>query len=272
MKITTIFDDATRPDTTGVYVREALKEAGHDVTHCNPALGDGVSLGQDLYLLVDDGVEYDVGDALHPMAYWAIDTHISMDTCVAKAKSADYVFAAQKSGATELSEKTGKDVKWLPLACHPSMHSGDIVDKFYDVCFVGTVNMTPIFDGRREFLEKVFKAYPNFYFGSRFFKECTEKYSQSKVVLNYGIKDDMNMRVFEALASGSTLLTNRVDGIDDMFEDGVHLHLFDTTEEAIEKVNLADTGEAGKAEVLANHTYRHRVDTILKEIVNGGYR
>ena len=48
-------------------------------------------------------------------------------------------------------------------------------------------------------------------------------YSASRIVFNRSIKDDVNMRVFEALASGSLLLTNDLaaNGQAELFRDGV---------------------------------------------------
>jgi len=44
--------------------------------------------------------------------------------------------------------------------------------------------------------------------GNRYYEQMAETYSASKIVFNCSLKKDVNMRVFEALASGSLLLTN----------------------------------------------------------------
>ena len=50
-------------------------------------------------------------------------------------------------------------------------------------------------------------------------------YSASRVVFNRSIRNDVNMRVFEALACGSLLVTNDLaeNGQDELFQDRVHL-------------------------------------------------
>jgi len=274
MNVTTIYDNSVRPDTTGIYVTEAMTNIGHDVTHVNPVLNREVSINGGAKIIVDDGVPYTL-HGLDNAAYWAIDTHISMDVCEQKAGAAKFLYAAQKAGAAALTEKLQRQVTWLPLACSRKYHwHHSAAPKTHDICFVGTVNLNPIFDGRRVFLEKMFAEFPNFYFGNRFLREATDKYAISKIVLNYGIKDDVNMRVFETLASGSMLLTNRVGGIEDMFIDGKHLVLFDSIEDAISKARYyLNNGEerelvarTGQEEVLKKHTYEHRAKQIVNEM------
>src|SRR5438105_8962270 len=80
-RIAVIYDDRERPETTGVYGRRAL-ESLVEVVHFRPdelaALPDR---GFDLYLNIDDGLEYHLPAELHPCAWWAIDTHLNVDWC-----------------------------------------------------------------------------------------------------------------------------------------------------------------------------------------------
>ena len=47
-------------------------------------------------------------------------------------------------------------------------------------------------------------------------------YQNSKIVFNYSFKNDVNMRIFEALGSGALLMTNRIvnNGIEDILNPG----------------------------------------------------
>jgi GT2 family glycosyltransferase/2-polyprenyl-3-methyl-5-hydroxy-6-metoxy-1,4-benzoquinol methylase/tetratricopeptide (TPR) repeat protein len=82
------------------------------------------------------------------------------------------------------------------------------------------------------------------------------------------------MRVFEALASGSLLLTNdlRGNGQEELSQDGVYLATYQDAEDLLDKIEFylrrGDVREriaaAGRAEVLARHTYQHRMQTILE--------
>ena len=112
------------------------------------------------------------------------------------------------------------------------------------------------------------------FIGNAYFEEMARVYSASRIVFNRSIKDDVNMRVFEALASGSLLLTNDLaaNGQAELFHDGVHLATYSDMEEMLDKVTYYRRHEslrekiaaAGAAEVLAKHTYRHRMETVLE--------
>ena len=81
------------------------------------------------------------------------------------------------------------------------------------------------------------------------------------------------MRLFEALCSGSMLMTDHADGLDDFFKDGESLVVYDDG-------NLADLAgyylnhpdereriaETGRRLVLEKHTYDHRVEQIMEKL------
>ena len=137
---------------------------------------------------------------------------------------------------------------------------------------------------RIEFLDKMFKEFPNFWYGTRisryiredksFIDDPADIYRKTRVVLNPPTKGDVNMRVFEVMATGSFLLTERVPGIEDLYENKKHLVLYDSLAEAIEltKYYLAHEEErnkialAGMKETLAKHTYKHRILKMLKKL------
>ena len=83
------------------------------------------------------------------------------------------------------------------------------------------------------------------------------------------------MRVFEAMCSGSCLVTDKVPDIDKLgFVDGVHYAGYNGPGDLTELVKylLAHPEEreiiaaAGRAEVLAKHTYAHRMTVLLEKI------
>jgi glycosyltransferase involved in cell wall biosynthesis len=83
------------------------------------------------------------------------------------------------------------------------------------------------------------------------------------------------MRVFEAVACGSLPVTNDLaeNGQGELFGDGVHLVTYRDGGEMLEKIGyyLAHEEEreaiaaAGRAEAVARHTYRHRMERLLAE-------
>src|SRR5438552_985807 len=160
-RIALIFDGVSRPETTGVYCRRALGRLV-EVEHFEPAeLARVPRTGFDLYLNIDDGLEYHLPRDLGPTAWWAIDTHMNFAWCREKARGFDLVFAAQRDGADQLRRAGIDSAAWLPLACDPEIHRKHGVAKRYDVAFVGNVFPGP----RAELLDLIRRRYPNSFVG-----------------------------------------------------------------------------------------------------------
>lgn len=269
MRVALIFDHKVRPDTTGVYCRRALGQLV-DVEHFLPTdLARIPRHGFDLYLNIDDGLEYYLPADLKPCAWWAIDTHLNYQYCRDRARDFDFVFTAQRDAADRFIGEGLSDTCWLPLACDPEFHRKHDVAKEFDTCFVGHV-----FDGpRADLLRLLQQHFPNSFVGQRFFDEMAQTYSSSRTVFNRSIRNDINMRVFEALACGSLLLTNDLteNGQDGLAQDGVHLATYGGPEELLDKLRFylarENTREAiaaaGRAFALDRHTYQHRMAALL---------
>src|SRR5437868_8268345 len=100
-RVALIYDGVRRPETTGVYCRRALGPLV-EVEHFLPAeLARVPRSGFDLYLNIDDGLEYPLPLDLRPQAWWAIDTHLNYSWCLARARNFDVVFTAQRDGAEQ---------------------------------------------------------------------------------------------------------------------------------------------------------------------------
>ncbi|HUT93884.1 MAG TPA: glycosyltransferase [Thermoguttaceae bacterium] len=271
-QIALVFDDTIRPETTGTYCHRALGELA-EVRHYLPnELPLIPRQGFDLYLNVDDGLRYRFPSDLRPSAWWAIDTHMDFRWYRKKAPDFDLVFAAQRVGARQLCDEGIADAQWLPLACDPDVHAKHDVPKEFDVCFVG--NVSP---GRRaELIALIRHRFSNVFVGQRYFDDMAKVYSASRIVFNRSVNNDLNMRVFEALATGSLLVTDELDGNgqDELFRDGVHLASYREPEELLDKIAFHlrhdDVREriaaAGREEALARHTYRHRMQDMLGAI------
>ncbi|WP_422927502.1 glycosyltransferase family protein [Singulisphaera sp. PoT] len=268
-RVAVIYDDRDRPETTGGYCRRAL-EALVEVVHFRPdQLGRIPRRGFDLYLGVDDGLDYRLDDGLRPLAWWAIDTHLDFARCLSRARSADLVFAAQRNGAERLRAEGVETAEWLPLACDPEIHRKFAVEKSRDVTFIGNVFPGP----RSELLSALGRRFPDTLIGRAYFEEMARAYSASRVVFNRSLGDDVNMRVFEALACGSLLATNDLEGNGQatLFRDGIHLATYGGEEELIDKVAYYLAHEAarekvaaaGRALAFAKHTYRLRMELVL---------
>lgn len=100
--------------------------------------------------------------------------------------------------------------------------------------------------------------------------------SASKIALNYSSKDIYMYcswrRVFNTMASGCMLLTRYFPGLDTVFTNHEHLVWFDEDEEAVELIRLYLKDDqarqriagAGRAEVVARHTWDHRIHLMLE--------
>lgn len=209
-----------------------------------------------------------------PNIYVSSDTHIGYEHRLTTARNFDWVFCNQARGCEDfIKDGIPKErCLWLPHAVEPKAYPcKDIINK-YDVCFIGNMNCWE----RVDFCDRMFKEFPSFYYGKKVFEEAAEVFSSSKIVLNFSIKDDVNMRVFETLATKSLLLTNELPTLPHLFKDGVHLVTYKNVEDAIEKAKYyieheeerRAIAENGYKEVMAKHTYTHRLKTVL-DIVRG---
>jgi len=274
-RVAIIFDHKARPETTGVYCRRALGQLV-EVEHFLPAeLAQVPRKGFDLYLNVDDGLRYHFPPDLHPSAWWAIDTHMDFAWSLEKARGFDFVFAAQRDGAARLRGEGIATAGWLPLGCDPELHRRHDVAKRFVVAFVGNVFPGP----REDLLERIDGRFPNSFVGRAYFEEMARAYSAARVVFNRSVANDVNMRVFEALACGSLLLTNDLgdNGQDELFQDGVHLATYRGPEDLLDKIDYylrreeirERIAEAGRSEALGKHTYRQRMEGLLREVESG---
>jgi spore maturation protein CgeB len=115
--------------------------------------------------------------------------------------------------------------------------------------------------------------------------EWRKVYSAADLVLNlsYGFGGPRevygtmaNVRVFEALACGACQVVDAKRDISSLFRNGEHLVLFRSPDEARRIVldllphagRRKEIGEAGRREVLTFHTWRHRTDRIVADLMS----
>ena len=100
-------------------------------------------------------------------------------------------------------------------------------------------------------------------------------YSASRMTLNVTRADMIeagwspSVRLFEAGACGTPILSDRWEGIDSLFEPGSEIILAGTTEEAIAALSRpsARIGAAARRRVLAAHTAAHRAAELEKHLI-----
>jgi GT2 family glycosyltransferase/tetratricopeptide (TPR) repeat protein/2-polyprenyl-3-methyl-5-hydroxy-6-metoxy-1,4-benzoquinol methylase len=270
-KVGLIYDDRVRPDTTGGYCLRALRKITQ-VSRLFPDQLNEVPDAFDLFLCVDDGLDYSFPARLHPSAFWAIDTHLNFERSLRRARGFDFVFAAQKEGAKRLRADGIACCEWLPLACDPEIHRRLEVEKVYDVAFVGHIFPGP----RQQLLEQVKRHFPNSFIGEVPHTQMAEIHSRARIVINCCLNNDLNMRVFEALSCGALLVTNHLNdnGQEELFQDRVHLVEYHSPEEALELIDYylrnseerKAIAEVGHREAINRHTYLHRMKELLDRV------
>jgi spore maturation protein CgeB len=274
MKIIVSFEDRIRPDSTGVYFVRAAQQLGHETFHVYPEDIHKVKPGDaDFFLKVDDGLASQVWNPeLHPSAYYAIDVHLDTDWRLRFAEHGkfDYVTVAQSCG---LDLPWHVNPSYLALGCDPEIHHVGERDKVYDGAFIGNFH-TEHAGKRIEAVNEFFNHTPKPYFGNRMFREMTEKYAQSKIVFNQAINKDVGMRPFEAMCSGSCLVSPRLPDMERLgFIDGVHYAAYSGIDEIgpiVKELLSNDDKREGIARngrrASISHTYAVRLRELLEKI------
>jgi hypothetical protein len=188
------------------------------------------------------------------------------------AKFFDVVFIAQKDYVDKYRKVLGHDqVFWLPLAAAADVHKQLDLPRIYDVGFVGNISVAHRNTQRLRQLKLIAENFRtnDFY---RFYppEEVGQVYSQSRVVFNTSIAGDLTMRIFEGTLCGALVISDSAkNGLNELFHVGKEIVLYNN--DFLEKIHfyLAHDNErvqiavAGQKRALQEHTYHHRVKTIV---------
>jgi glycosyltransferase involved in cell wall biosynthesis len=263
-----------------------MNKSDGNVVHLWPTNGPEDFGKFDLHLWVDHG-EDALGVPLtwyppSPNAYWVSDAHLGYKYRMETAKKFDHVFVAQKEFVEQfVADGVDREkIHYLPHAFEPDCYKPHEIIKKWDWSFIGHLNSPH----RIELLDRLCKEFPNWYMGWRtgadpkfnVLEDVANKLSQSRVGVNYSIKKDLNMRLFETLGTRTCLLTDNIEPIHEFFEDGKDLVTFNSIDDAVAKMNMLlknpdvveRIAESGYRKALAGHTYYHRVEEILKVCLN----
>jgi hypothetical protein len=209
-----------------------------------------------------------------PTVYLSIDTwHDPQE--FAYARAFDFVFTAQRSFPEYFRRAGLRNAYWLPLAAAPRCHLPVSVEKRFDFAFVGMIKYVV----NQERVQRIQRLIQHFTVGADYGLRACEMgsiFAMGRIAFNSSIAQDVNMRVFETLAMGCPLLTNRdaeANGLFDLFAEGRHLFTYDDADLIARAQYLlgrpeecAQAARAGREEVLARHTYAHRVCALLDTV------
>lgn len=208
-----------------------------------------------------------------PKVCYLIDSHLNLPMHLELAKQFDIVFIAQREYLDEF-HRQGTRVHWLPLACDPEVHCRYDEPKVHSVGFVGGIMR----GSRREALLNRLSSQIPVHYERCFWDEMARLFSLSKVVFNEAVRNDLNMRVFEAMSTGSLLLTDiaKNSGQDELFRDGEDYavyrdnNLCDVARFYLDNEELREQiALRGQRQVHNAHTYGHRVDDLIAVALKG---
>lgn len=205
-------------------------------------------------------------DTQIPTLFYSVDTHHHAPLHTHLAHCMNLVLIAQKDYVTQI-KNYNQNSHWLPLWA--SNHREPSQDKEYGAVFIGTLN-AKLNPARVSFFQELCERAPVLCTTGGF----TLYFPKAELVINQTVKGDLNFRVFESMACGPLLLTERTsNGLLDLFEDTVHLVTYEkgNVDEAAEKIHhylnnhslLRAIAAEGRAEVLRKHLPIHRAQTII---------
>jgi spore maturation protein CgeB len=157
----------------------------------------------------------------------------------------------------------------LPVAADPNVYRKlEGTEKVHDVSFIGN-----LYPNRVKLLERLSKRFSVFV-AQAYMDDMVKIFNESKIVLNLGVgQTGIQLRVFEAMACGSFVLTNEIPADGRLFKDKHHLVYFndENIEDLIDYYLKHDDerefiAAQGHKEVISRHTFDHRVSTILHDV------
>lgn len=231
------------------------------------------------------------------VALWLYDNIERLPSSIALAGHADALFTFESEDCQAFLND-GKQAWFLPQACDTSVYRPLGLEKDIDILFVGNLWNSP---RRKDLMLKVIEAFPGkrievyglyqpWYKGiikwlrrpyKNIFRnrmispeKVNELYNRSKVVLN--IHQELqafgaNPRVFEICGSGSFQICDANPYVMRLFPNG-EIGFYTTAAELAEEISAAlgsDTSAraaAAHAEVVKEHTFIQRIETVLHTI------
>lgn len=228
---------------------------------------------------------------------WTIDAPIHFAPIAAAAPAYDAVFCGG-SEAVEILEALGVAPTWLPFACDPELHRPDPEsaageEEVSALAFVGSY-----YPNRAELLaglaghdltvwgpgwERLASGHPlaaKVHPGQIGLNEWRRIFSRAQVVLVSHYDDgrtpcqQASPKLYEAMACGAMVLCDAQADALRLFTPGRHFDIFRDPGELLAKVDhylarpaeRAAIAEQGRQEVLARHSYRHRLERLLATV------
>lgn len=265
------------------FVSKAFKQIGYDVIETDYRVIDKYEVDTRIKYITDcDFLLCIKGDRVNPESIFScrIPTVLWMQDSVQANQEANFVIQTKSSlfdivytfDDAELSyyKQFNKNSYFLPLAADPDIHKSiENKNKLIDIGFVGSLNNNRI-NMINFLLDKGIPVQYNYSID-----KYTEIVSNTKININVGIiNSGYQQRIFEIINMQGFLLTNRVQGSTELFEDKNHLIYYDNLDHLVnlcydfidENYLMNKIAKQGQKEVLEKHTYVNRVKTIIDQM------
>lgn len=204
--------------------------------------------------------------------WWGIDTHNDYQKHLLISRLFDHSFIAQKDFVSLLAKDGIRSTSWFPLAAPVTDNALYDSKKTFDISYVGSQNWH-MYPERKILLDAIKKTYSNIFVGSTSACEMMQIYRNSKIVINFSLKNDINMRIFEAIGAGALLLTNEIEGngMNDLLQIKKDYDTYTSTEDLLNKIDFylsneikrSEVAESGYHRIIRNHKYSDRAKELL---------
>jgi len=239
--------------------------------------------GIDLYFFLD--FRYDLWnlanfEKFHPRILYWWDAFHAMFSVVAQIPLVfDKVYISEFVDVQHLKLCGFNNVEWLPGAFHHDLYKPIEMTKEYDIGFIGQLNDSVCRKKltRKSMMDHLAQNYKSLIAQNVRGTDVNDAYNKSKILVERTIFCNIGTRLFETVGSGGFTLINKYpcyNGIDQLGLDGTHFVTYDESVEDLENkiryyLDHEDErnkiAKTGSEYFLNHHTYKHRIDKILKD-------
>lgn len=278
---------------TARYVLTAFQELGHDAQVITQAEYYEDQPETDLFFGVDSGGPLNFPEKHRAKtAMWFIDSRRNCNPDLRKpdddtnaqtlADGGGWVFQAQKEDWRRNIETGVMRSTWLPLAADPNVWRPADMPKDFDVGFGGNV-WDP---WRQQMLDRIHAKGWKLGRWTGEPEDLALGYNRARVGFNCSsffntpVAYDINMRVFEIMACGIPLVTNKLRAMDEIgLCAGWHYMGYTNADMAMTQIRLAlvrgeekrkEMGDRARKLILDGHTYTHRIRHALEVLDAAG--
>lgn len=212
-----------------------------------------------------------------PKAWWCVDLHTNLIEHIAYAKRCEFthIFCAQSWFIPLLENQVKAKVYWLPL-CHTQSLSDYEAwlakpkpERTIELSFVG--NIRTIHVDRMEYVVELKKQLGDtFEARNQSYDLMLETLSKSKATFNCSLNDDLNFRVWEALATNTPLITDYVPDLEKISNLQRYIRRMYLRKTEKRRLKAVDQTPLSSTEFIrSSHTITHRIKQLLWMIESG---